>query len=875
MALCLLGGSSTSYADAMNALAFSGHNQTHSAQNENEHFFQARPSESQILRYGQQPALEQERVVSNPTRSQKKQSKSFSQKRLWSKANYNDTELDAYDNIKDTRSALEVFYSERVLEELEQFGYEFLRSQQDENKTNAAPPLGLVGDAYMLGVGDSLNIAFTGQRNAHYTLSIDANGQILIPGLAPLSAAGQSLGSFRELLKNQLSSEFNQSIYVALNEMRRASVLIAGHVRKPGRVSLTNQHTVIDALLEAGGIDKTGSLRQIRLIRAGTATMIDLYGLMMHGTDTVNLNLKDGDRLIVPPIGPTIAVTGDVKRPAIYEVLPVMQGMWHKAKSRSQTLALNDLLDMSGGLLSPGKIRYLKLDMQGDGDERATEIDDPFARVFSDGSILSVLRGKERRDGTVEIVGHARASGMHALSENKTLNALINSDRVLGKDIYPLIAVVERWNRRTLAPEYISFSPLMVLQNKYDHPLNDGDAIHFFSHAQIAQIDAEEKESFDKGKDKRPPPMKQIAYGSRDTLNYELEDISDDILNVLKERSLFIRGAVRRKGHYPISEGATLENVLAVSGGLTLEADKSNIEITRREDSIDHPQYAEVHKIKRRTINLNEQNAGNITINPGDTIRVNQKFQKISDNHVQIIGEVKNPGRYDLMDGDTVLSLVKRAGGLNKHAYPKGAIFSRKSERRIEAQQYKNSARQLEISLANKMQSDKQPNTEQVSMVQGLISRLENTETVGRITIEADPDVLAMKPELNMLLERGDRIYIPKRPLTVRVTGEVLSPSSLQFRSERKAREYIYQAGGYTRHADKDRVFVVYPDGSAQPLKLGNWSHSVPFIPPGSTIVVPHDPKPFSFLDSAKDITQIFTNLAVTGFLVSEIQDDD
>ena len=417
----------------------------------------------------------------------------------------------------------------------------------------------------------------------------------------------------------------------------------------------------------------------------------------------------------------------------------------------------------------------------------------------------------------------------------------------------------------------------MVLRRQYDDQLQDGDVVHFFSHQQIADINADAPEGrFEKKRRLKikEPHISPVAYGSAPALNNMAEIIPDDVLNVLKERSLFVRGAVRRTGHYPVTQGTTLENILAVAGGITLEADKKNIEITRREDSFKHPEYEEISKIKRRNVNIIETDARNISVQPGDTIRVNQKFQKITDNHVQIIGEVKNPGRYDLMAGDTILSLVKRAGGLSKYAYAEGAIFSRKSERRIEAQRYKAQARSLEMSLASKVQSDKPPNDSQIDMTRQLIEQLNNTETIGRVTVEADPDILATNPELNMLLERGDRIYIPKRPLTVRVTGEVLSPSSLQFRSEKKARDYVNQAGGYTRSADKDRVFVVYPDGSAQPLRLGNWTHSAPFIPPGSTIVVPHDPKPFSFLDSAKDITQIFTNLAVTGFLVSEIQND-
>ena len=178
------------------------------------------------------------------------------------------------------------------------------------------PPLGLVGDAYMLGVGDRLNIALTGQRNASYQIDIDSNGQIQIPGLNPFSASGKTLGALKGEITAALSDDYNQSVYIALSEMRRAAILVAGHVKKPGRVVLSNQHTVIDALMQAGGIDKTGSLRQIRLVRDGQVQMVDLYSLLLHGAENFNSNLKDGDRLIVPPIGPTVAISGEVKRAA-------------------------------------------------------------------------------------------------------------------------------------------------------------------------------------------------------------------------------------------------------------------------------------------------------------------------------------------------------------------------------------------------------------------------------------------------------------------------------------------------------------------------------------------------------------------------------
>lgn len=108
----------------------------------------------------------------------------------------------------------------------------------------------------------------------------------------------------------------------------------------------------------------------------------------------------------------------------------------------------------------------------------------------------------------------------------------------------------------------------------------------------------------------------------------------------------------------------------------------------------------------------------------------------------------------------------------------------------------------------------------------------------------------------------------------MRVNGEVLSPANLQFRKNKSPRDYIMEAGGFTYNADKDRAFVLYPDGSAQPLLVNTWNHKATFIPPGSTIVVPRDPKPFDFMQSAKDISQILSNLAVTGIFLDDIRDD-
>ncbi len=765
-------------------------------------------------------------------------------------------------------SALESMYSQRIVDELEQFGYDLFGVPEPETRDKldhiASKPMGAVQDDFILAMGDELEIVFSGQRTDRDIYKVNDQGLLLINDFPPVPAAGRSIGQVRISIETAAQNLHNTKSYVSLATVRQIGVLVVGHVKKPGRRTLTVFHTVLDALMESGGIDKTGSLRQIKLVRSGRGTIIDLYGLLMHGSTNMDLRLRDGDRIIIPPIGPTVAVAGEMKRPGIYEILPVIKGMRHQPKQSSENLSLNEMLELGGGVLAPGQNRFLRLDVTKEGREMVDEIHDPFKPQFGDGAVLMLSKGQEKRASTVELVGHTRRPGLHALHEVPTLADLLNNDQVLGPKAYPLIGVIERWDDKQLTTKLVDFPLLLVLKGEYDRKLQDGDIVHLFSRRQIATLH--------NGKDR--PKLRKVAMGSAEDPD---EDIIDDpvMASFLKERSAFARGAVRNPGAYPVAPGITLDSVLAVAGGLTLEANTGNIEVTSALQGEGH-QADRPSGTRRIRVNFRETNPQNVAIGAGDAVRVNQKFKKIEDKSVLIIGEVSHPGRYDLVPGDKVSDLIRRAGGMTRQAYPDGAVFSRENERKAEESRFRSTARDMERAIAMAIEKDDDgPDTTQIAMARELAGELREVQAVGRITVEADPAVLAVQEELDMLLEAGDRLYIPKRPLTVRVSGEILSPASLQFRSNRDARDYIDQAGGFTYHADKDRSFVLYPDGSAQPLQVSVWNHRANFIPPGSTIVVPRDPKPFDFITTAKDISQILSNLAITGIFLDDVRDDD
>lgn len=768
------------------------------------------------------------------------------------------------------KSSLEKYYEERSGISIDQFGYTLLTSTNSPaQKSNRS--LGEVQDTYILGSGDEISVTIRGQENSNSTVAITSGGQLIIEDLAPISAAGRTIKDVREELQSLLGDYYNTDIFLSLTKTKQINVRVTGNVTTPGDITLSSYDTVMDALGAVGGVSKTGTLRQIKLIRGSSSTIIDLYGLLVFGSATSDISLRDGDTIQVGPIGPTIAIAGAIKRAGIYEILPAFNAQWRESGETSQKLSLDDLLILAGGSLAPGKHRYIRMTPDQMGRDTTEDIKETDLKIFRDGDFLNILKGKEVRANAVELSGNTRADGVYSIKDTPSLSYLLSDDTILTQDTYPLIGIVERWNPSQLSTELISFSPKKIINGEADIKLRESDRVMLFTRAEIKSIGGPESGLNENAL--KLASLNTTAYGASDTessadKNLPQPALAPNIRHFLLEHSAFIRGSVRNSGAFPIANGTTLDSLLATAGGPSLEASLGNIEITQP--------LGEGHN-KRANIDLTNTPARTITLHPGDTIRINQKFRRIEDNHVLLVGEVRNPGTYDLLPGDTLSKLIERAGGITEQAYPKGAIFSRKTERLREEQRFRAQARDLELKLASALSQkddDKKPAPDEVTLAQSLIADLKNAEALGRLTVEADPGMLAANPDTDILLETGDRIYVPKRPLTVRVAGEVLSPASLQFRSGKKPRTYIDEAGGFTYNADKDRSFVVYPDGSASPLAVSAWNHSSDMIPPGSTIIVPRDPKPLTFIDGAKDLSQILANLATTAIFADDIADD-
>lgn len=815
---------------------------------------------------------------------------------LWLEMMPRDTEI--------VSTKLETSYSERAGEMLTLFGYGLLNADaattksqlhshgrdtesasssepSDQNKKTRAQtvrrfglPAGAAQSSFILGIGDQVEIVFSGQRKDRDIYTVNGQGLLIVKDLPPVPAAGLKIEDVRNSLNAYAERFHNTKVYVSLYDIHQINVFVTGHVKKPGQITFTVFHNVLDALIAAGGIQKTGSLRKISVIRDGKTTKLDLYDLMIKQNMTADLKLRDGDKIIVPPLGETVAIAGDVKRPGIYEL-----------KGKDKNLSQKELLRWGAGTVKPGPNRYMKFELTADGQEVVSETSKLQDASFGNGTILIVRSGQEKRTGFVKLSGHTRKPGLHALVTNKnSLAALLGKDGTFGSDIYPLFAAIKRKDQAHMAVSYIAFPPLQVIKGHFDLRLQDGDDVILFSNKDILSVLnnlANTPIDADHNLISTSPTKQTISIAKRLSSQEPSEEearealLEDDVLTrFIHEHIIYLRGAIRKPGAYPITSQTKMSDIFAVAGGIARNANLHNIELTSALSGEGH-QAAGRSGTRRTRINLIQEKAEDILLEPGDSVRVNQAKPNIKDHSILIMGALTHPGRYDLLPGDRLSDILRRAGGLTKHAYPDGAIFSRKSERKAEQERFRNVAYDLERSVALALKDRENAlDMNQINMARQLASELRSVEAVGRITVEADPAALSLEPELDILMQAGDRLYIPERPLTVRVSGEVLSPAQLQFRREKSPTDYINEAGSYTHNADKDRVFAILPDGSAQPLKVNYWNHKAVLLPPGSTIVVPRDPKPFSFIDSARDISQILSNLAVTGIFLDDISDD-
>jgi polysaccharide biosynthesis/export protein len=328
-----------------------------------------------------------------------------------------------------------------------------------------------------------------------------------------------------------------------------------------------------------------------------------------------------------------------------------------------------------------------------------------------------------------------------------------------------------------------------------------------------------------------------------------------DLMTFLLEHSVSISGAVRRPGAYPMAGQVDLSTIVSVTQGMTVDAMRNEVEVTRYSQATEQP----------RAILLDVSNTkfADVHLFAGDDIRYLSRPQTQEAGAVLLSGEFVRPGLYSVSKGEKLSAIIARAGGLSASAYPYGAVFTRRSVKAAQQEGFKRASRELSASVLT-LSARRNVSADAIVAAQELATSVGSVEAPGRVVVEADPRVLERRLDLDIAIEAGDAIYMPKLPNFVLSIGDVLNPTALQFVPNKSVTAYLREAGGFQASADKKHVYIVYPNGIAQPLHLSSWRSSQPVLPPGSAIVVPKNVDPLARIDLVKDLAQIIGQLAVS-----------
>lgn len=688
---------------------------------------------------------------------------------------------------------------------LAQFGYDLFAG----SPTTFAPVTEIpVPVDYIVGPGDQVRIQLFGKVSSSYDLYVTRDGLLQIPELGPIAVAGQRFSELKTEISQRVSEQMiGIKVFVSLGELRSIRVFILGDVNRPGSYTVSSLSTMTNALFVSGGIKPIGTLRNIQLKRQGEiVSTLDLYDLLLNGDTSADVRLQPGDVLFVPSVGRLAGVTGKVKRPAIYELI--------ESDSNIQTL-----IDMAGGFAATAYTPLSQLErISSSGLKEVKDLDlsqaEPFGTELRDGDLLRIFSNIDRTDNVVLLEGQAERPGTYEWSEGMHISDLIDGyDAIVPSADLQYALVVSR-NLRDGRISVRSFSLEEALSNSsspHNLTLRKRDRILIFGNAST------------NGRRLLAPVI----------ANLERQSTSDK-----PEKVIEISGHVRHPGRYPLEEEMKVQDLVRAAGGFSQEAYTLEAELIRFEDN---------GKSERETVllpvKLNSSNTGlDLSLRSFDQLYIKRVPKWNERESIVVRGEVKFPGTYSIERGETLSSVLRRAGGVTKLAYPEAAVFFRESLRVSETQQIQRLRKRLQQDISTSNLGDGASSIESIETAKNLVEQLDSAEALGRLVIDLPAVLEATTSEFDVTLKDGDELIVPQKPQSVTTIGSVNYPTS-HFHDPRLNREdYIELSGGLLRQADKRNIYIVRANGRVENLQHSRFfpKSNQPVLA-GDTIVVPID----------------------------------
>ena len=697
---------------------------------------------------------------------------------------------------------------------------------------------------YTLGPGDEIITRAWGGIDVDYRSTVDRNGMLNLPKVGSFNVAGVKAADLERNLRAQIGRLYtNFDLSVSLGQLRGLRVFVVGPAQRPGVVTLSSQSTLLSAVVAAGGPAPSGSMRKVLLRRDGRViSELDVYEFLVQGDKSKDVQLAAGDVVVFQPAGPRVALTGSIDTPAIYEL-----------KGAQERLA--DVLRYAGGapvLANPNRVQLERIDAAQPLAARFVEtfrLDaGGLQKPLRDGDVLTLLAISPQFANAVTLKGHVAQPLRYPFTPGMRVRDLIpDRDALITPDFYRrknlLVQMIEEDDDDM--PRSVDGNDGVRLRNGNNG--NNGNGNLGPANGAGTAIGNDDRDSARTTARRAPTTMRSRAD----------RQARDEDLAVVN-RSRRTPAALFDDLNW---EYATIERL--------------NPDLT-----------TQVIAFSLGKAVLQGDEANNVALAAGDVVTVySQKDVRVpvarQTRLVALEGEVNAPGIYQLQPGDTLRSLVLRAGGFTPQAYVYGLEFTREETRLRQRENLAAAISRLQAlssvqtarDAANRRDDAGAQTSAAVSnaATQAQLARLSRIEPNGRVALELLPEARDPAALPDLLLENGDRIVVPARPGFITVAGAVVNSNAFVWKPGRTAGDYLRLAGA-DEAADTSNMFILRADGTVNSSGdrrgfFGRGGLDSEVLQPGDALIVPNqldfETWGRALVRNLKDVAQIFSGFGI------------
>ncbi|MFH0288656.1 SLBB domain-containing protein [Vibrio owensii] len=800
-------------------------------------------------------------------------------------------------------------------EELKRFGLDLFAG----SPTTFAPVSDVPVPAdYTVGAGDEIVIQLFGKENTTHRLRVNRAGTINFPSLGPVQVAGMSFSVVRDSLNQRVKEQMiGVRSDISLGEMRTMQVFVMGDAFKPGAYTVSALTTISQAIYYSGGFGESGALRNVQLKRNGQVIRkLDMYDLLLKGDARNDVRLLPGDVVFIGAVGNTIAIDGEVNRPAIYEV--------NSGETYKQAI------QMAGGFTANAysdQIEVKRYAAKGARDALTlnfSQSHDQQTKV-KDGDAVNVLKKSEELTRYVQIEGDVRhpgfiewKSGLRVADLFQSVDTSFNSTA----DVNYAVVVREINPQRDIEVYQVNLANAILSPSSKDNlKLNSRDRVLVFNRFNNEDLDtladqdtvtkaktleqAQFKAELDQQKEQEvmsssvaissatnnmPMGRSSTEESEQPKIIFRGKEITKEDFDALKQntrRTLLapvllqlqqqsrlglapqiaeVFGEVKHPGRYPLTPRMSVSTLIEAAGGLTYNAFTINAELARTViSSKDERASIDVERIDLRKA-IQGGAADDAILVGRDRLNILEKPNVKLQSTVTLQGEVRFPGTYTVRQGETLGELLERAGGLTEFAHPQGAIFTREALRLQEQKLLNQYAADMRAETAKKTfraDSNMSSVISDPEKTLAFVEEASKSKALGRMVVQLNR-ILKDERSADFMLEDGDFLFVPTFRNTVSIMGEVQVPITYLLDNKLDVDDYLNKAGGAKKQADEDRIFVVRADGSVYKPTSGYWfGNNHEELKAGDTIVVPIDTDYRDALSTWTAATQILYQTGV------------